>query len=94
MIDLYTAATGNGRRPAVMLEECGLSYQLRKIDLAKGEQKKPNFLALNPVGAIPVLVDHDGQAGRSSFSRNRRRSCSMWPRRPASSCRATQPSGR
>lgn len=64
MIDLYTAATGNGRRPAVMLEECGLPYKLHKIDLAKGEQKKPDFLTLNPAGAIPVIVDRDGPGGQ------------------------------
>lgn len=64
MIDLYTAGTGNGRRPALMLEECGLAYNVHKIDLAAGEQKQPAFLALNPVGAIPVIVDHDGPGGQ------------------------------
>jgi GST-like protein len=64
MIELHTAATGNGRRPAVMLEECGLPYKLHKIDLAKGEQKQPAFLALNPLGAIPVMVDTDGPGGQ------------------------------
>lgn len=60
MIDLFTAGTGNGRRAAVMLEECGLPYKAHKIDLAKGEQKQPAFLALNPLGTIPVIVDADG----------------------------------
>lgn len=63
MIDLYTTATGNGRRPALMLEECGLPYTVHKIDLAKGEQRQPSFLALNPVGSIPVIVDREGPGG-------------------------------
>lgn len=64
MIDLYTAGTGNGRRPALMLEECGLPYKAHKIDLAKGEQRQPSFLALNPAGSIPVIVDHEGPGGQ------------------------------
>ena len=60
MYHLYMASTGNGRRAAVMLEECGLPYTLHKVDLAKGEQKTPEFLAMNPQGAIPVLVEETG----------------------------------
>jgi GST-like protein len=60
MYHLYMAPTGNGRRPAVMLEECGLPYTVHKVDLAKGEQKTPEFLAMNPQGAIPVLVEEEG----------------------------------
>lgn len=60
MYHLYMASTGNGRRAAVMLEECGLPYTLHKVDLAKGEQKAPEFLAMNPQGAIPVLVEEAG----------------------------------
>ncbi|MBI3709013.1 MAG: glutathione S-transferase N-terminal domain-containing protein, partial [Proteobacteria bacterium] len=65
MIDLYTAATGNGRRAAVMLEECGLPYRAHAVDLAKGGGKTPDFLKLNPMGAIPVIVDKDGPGGRA-----------------------------
>jgi GST-like protein len=65
MIDLYTSATGNGRRAAIMLEECGLSYKAHKIDLSKGESKTPDFLKMNPAGAIPVIVDHQGPGGKS-----------------------------
>ncbi|MBI1778804.1 MAG: glutathione S-transferase family protein [Proteobacteria bacterium] len=59
MIELYTAATSNGLRPAIMLAECGLEHRLHKIDLASGEQGKPDFLALNPLAQIPVIVDED-----------------------------------
>ena len=64
MIDFYTANSSNGQRAAIMLEECGLAYTLHKIDLAGGEQRKPEFLAINPAGAIPVIVDRDGPGGQ------------------------------
>jgi len=59
MIDLYTAATPNGRKVSIMLEEIGLPYSVRTVDLGAGEQKSPEFLALNPNGRIPVIVDRD-----------------------------------
>ncbi|GHD54671.1 glutathione S-transferase [Thalassobaculum fulvum] len=65
MIDFYTAGTGNGRRPALMLEECGLAYTAHKIDLMKGEGKSPEYQKINPVGAIPAIVDRDGPGGRT-----------------------------
>ena len=57
MIDLHTAATPNGRKISVMLEEIGLDYTVHKIDLGQNEQKRPEFLAMNPNGRIPVIVD-------------------------------------
>ena len=64
MIHLYTGATGNGRRASVMLEECGLQYAAHKLDLAKGDQKKPEYLAINPAAAIPAIVDDAGPGGQ------------------------------
>lgn len=61
MIMLYTAATPNGYKVSVALEEMGLPYEVRRVDLLAGEQKEPWFLALNPNGRIPVIVD-DGFA--------------------------------
>jgi GST-like protein len=63
MIDLYLAPTANGLRAAVALEEAGLSYRVHMVDLAKGEQRSPEFLKLNPAGLIPVIVDDDGPGG-------------------------------
>jgi GSH-dependent disulfide-bond oxidoreductase len=63
MIDLYAAGTANGMRARIALEECGLAYTFHPVDLAKGEQKTPSFLALNPNGQIPVIVDSDGPGG-------------------------------
>ncbi len=59
MIDLYTAATPNGWKISVMLEECGLPYTVHPIDLMASEQKSPEFLAMNPNGRIPVIVDRE-----------------------------------
>lgn len=59
MIDLYTAATPNGHKASVTLEELGLPYEVRAVDLSKGEQKLAWFLRLNPNGRIPVIVDRD-----------------------------------
>jgi GST-like protein len=64
MIDLYYAPTANGQRAAVALEETGLAYRPHKVDLAKGEQRTPEFLKLNPAGLIPVIVDSDGPNGK------------------------------
>jgi len=59
MIELYTSPTPNGYKASIMLEETGMDYTVHAIDLAKGEQKTPEFLAMNPNGRIPVIVDHD-----------------------------------
>ena len=64
MIDLYAAGTSNGMRARIGLEECGLAYQLKPVDLAKGENKTAQFLALNPNGQIPVIVDNEGPGGQ------------------------------
>jgi GST-like protein len=64
MIDLYTWTTPNGRKASVMLEECGLAYNVHKIDIGKGDQFKPEFLAVNPNGKIPAIVDGDGPGGK------------------------------
>ena len=59
MIDLYTAATPNGYKISIALEELGLPYKLVALSLSKGDQKQPTFLAINPNGRIPAIVDHD-----------------------------------
>jgi glutathione S-transferase len=59
MIDLYSASTPNGWKASIMLEELGLPYELRRIDISKGEQKTPEYLKINPNGRIPAIVDRD-----------------------------------
>jgi GST-like protein len=59
MIDLYTASTPNGWKASIALEELGLPYEVHAINLLAGEQKRPDYLALNPNGRIPTIVDRD-----------------------------------
>lgn len=61
MIDLYTAATPNGWKVSIALEELGLPYALHVLDLGKGEQKAPWFVKINPNGRIPAIVDRDNE---------------------------------
>ncbi|NEO19027.1 MULTISPECIES: glutathione S-transferase N-terminal domain-containing protein [unclassified Moorena] len=59
MIELYTFSTPNGRKPAIMLEEVGLPYTVHKIDITKGEQFTPEYVAINPNSKIPAILDQD-----------------------------------
>jgi len=60
MIDLYTWGTPNGRKVSILLEELGLDYTVHPIDILKGDQFSPDFVAINPNSKIPTLVDSDG----------------------------------
>ncbi|WP_236202984.1 glutathione S-transferase family protein [Pseudomonas protegens] len=59
MIDLYTAATPNGHKVSILLEELGLPYEVHALSFDKKEQKAPAFLKINPNGRIPAIVDRD-----------------------------------
>ena len=59
MIELFTAATPNGWKASITLEELALPYKVRRIDFDKREQKEPWYLKINPNGRIPAIVDHD-----------------------------------
>jgi GST-like protein len=59
MIDLYTAPTPNGYKASIALEEMGLSYEVHVLNLGENEQKKPEYLKINPNGRIPAIVDRD-----------------------------------
>jgi glutathione S-transferase len=59
MIDLYTAATPNGWKASVTLDELALPYEVHKLELSKGVQKEEWFLKINPNGRIPAIVDRD-----------------------------------
>jgi GST-like protein len=67
VIDLYTWGTPNGRKVSVMLEETGLPYRVHPVDITKGEQFRPDFLALNPNSKIPAIVDDEGPGGPISL---------------------------
>lgn len=59
MIDLYGGSSPNAIKILLMLEELGLAYRLHNVRVMQGEQYSPEFLALNPLGKYPVIVDHD-----------------------------------
>lgn len=65
MIDLYTWSTSNGRKVSIALEEMGLPYAVHPIDIYRGEQFRPDFLALSPNNRIPAIVDRE--AGQTLF---------------------------
>ncbi len=59
MIDLYTWTTPNGRKVSILLEELGLDYNVRAINIGKDEQHSPEFLKISPNNKIPAIVDHE-----------------------------------
>ncbi len=59
MLDLYTWTTPNGRKVSIMLEELGLPYEAHGIDLGKGQQHTPEFLAVSPSGKIPAIRERE-----------------------------------
>ena len=63
MITLYTWTTPNGRKISIALEELGLSYEVKPINIGKNEQFEPEFLAVAPNNKIPAIVDHDAVGG-------------------------------
>ena len=66
MIELFTAATPNGYKISIALEELGLEYKVKKLDFNTAEQKEEWFLKINPNGRIPAIIDHSNN-GLSVF---------------------------
>ncbi len=60
MIDFYYWPTPNGWKVSIMLEECGLDYRMIAVNLGRGDQFKPEFLAISPNNRMPAIVDHEG----------------------------------
>jgi len=63
MIDFYYWPTPNGWKVSIMLEECGLEYRMIPVNIGKGDQFKPEFLAISPNNRMPAIVDHDDPDG-------------------------------
>ena len=82
MLKFYYSGAPNPTKVALLLEEAGLPYEPIPVDTRKGDQHKPDFLAINPNAKVPAIVDGDATVFDSAA-----RSCSISPRRPASSCR-------
>ena len=60
MIDLYSWKTSNGKKASIMLEECGLDYNIHPIHIGQDDQFTPEYTAINPNGKIPAIIDQDG----------------------------------
>src|SRR5215831_13125548 len=63
-MELYTAGTGNGQRGAIAVNECDVPCTIHVLNLAQGDQKKPDYLKINPTARIPTLIDPDGPGGQ------------------------------
>lgn len=63
MIDVYYWPTPNGWKVTIMLEECGLDYQVVPVDIGGGDQFKPEFLRISPNNRMPAIVDHEPADG-------------------------------
>jgi len=59
VIDVYYWPTGNGKKITIMLEECGLEYRVIPVNIGKGDQFTPEFLAISPNNKMPAIIDHD-----------------------------------
>ncbi len=64
MIDLHSWNTPNGRKISVALEEMGLPYTTRTVNIGEGEQFNPDFLKFSPNNRIPAIIDHEGPGGQ------------------------------
>ncbi len=65
MIEFYAWPTPNAHKISIMLEECGLAYDVIPVDITKGDQFAPEFLKISPNNRMPVIVDSDGPDGGS-----------------------------
>ena len=63
MIDFHYWPTPNGWKVSIMLEECGLDYRMIPVNIGKGAQFAPDFLAISPNNRMPAIVDHDAPDG-------------------------------
>ena len=72
MLDLYIWPTGNGKKIIIQLEECGLPYTIKPINIGRGDQLTPDFLKISPNGRMPAIVDHDPMGAASRFRSSNR----------------------
>ena len=63
MIELYYWPTPNGHKISIALEEMGLAYDVKPVNIGSGDQFKPEFLAFSPNNRMPAIIDHDGPDG-------------------------------
>jgi hypothetical protein len=87
MIDVHYWPTPNGHKITMFLEETGMDYRLVPVDIGKGQQFRPEFLAISPNNRMPAIVDHEPASGRG-FARTPGRTNS--PELPSSTMRAAR----
>ena len=63
MIDLYFWPTGNGKKTVILLEELGLPYTIKPINIGRGDQLTPEFLKISPNGRMPAIIDDEPMGG-------------------------------
>jgi glutathione S-transferase len=68
MLQVYAFSTPNSVKVPIALEELGLEYELKPVNIRAGAQKEPGFVALNPNAKVPVLVDPDAEGGPLTLS--------------------------
>jgi len=68
MIDLYFWPTGNGKKIVILLEELGLAYTIKPINIGRGDQLAPEFLKISPNGRMPAIVDDEPMGGGARIS--------------------------
>ena len=68
MIDLYFWPTGNGKKIVILLEELGLPYTIKPINIGRGDQLTPDFLKISPNGRMPAIVDDEPMGGGAPIS--------------------------
>ncbi|HET7932018.1 MAG TPA: glutathione S-transferase N-terminal domain-containing protein, partial [Rhodanobacteraceae bacterium] len=68
MLDLYYWPTPNGHKITLFLEEAGLAYTLKPVDIGRGDQFAPAYLAISPNNKMPAIVDHDPVGGGAPIS--------------------------
>jgi GST-like protein len=93
MIDLYYWPTPNGHKITLFLEEAGLPYTIRRVDIGKGEQFAPQFLAISPNNKMPAIVDHDPPGGGAPLSVFESGAILFYLARKTSKFMATDPRG-
>src|SRR5215831_2475492 len=82
-MELYTAGTGNGQRAAIAVNECGVRCTMHVLNLAQGDQRKSDYLKINPTARIPTLIDPDGPGGKPLTLIQSWAILYYWPKRPA-----------
>src|ERR1700745_2363580 len=68
MIDLYFWPTGNGKKIIILLEELGLPYTIKPINIGRGDQLAPDFLKISPNARMPAIIDHEPMGGGAPMS--------------------------